>query len=87
MLWDVYDTVADAPYETVGEGAGNFWRLFANMAQYQAGINNHQIDEPWQNAARTVIDTRDGRSSEDYEFWYANYIAIDDMRDTNCGAF
>lgn len=89
MLWDVYDTVADAPYDTLGEGAGNFWRLFANMTQYGVGINDHDIDEPWQDAARTIIDDRDGRRAADYIWWYANYVSYPVLLDTqasNCGA-
>jgi hypothetical protein len=86
MLWDVYDSVAEVGAENVSEGAGNFWRLFANMTQYSAGINDHQIDEIWQNSARTVIDDYNGRNAEDYEFWYANYVDIQNQRDINCNA-
>ena len=86
MLWDVYDSVAEVAEENVSEGTGHFWRLFANVTQYPAGIDDHEIDEIWKNSARTVIDDYDGRNAEDYEFWYANYVDIHDVRAMNCNA-
>ena len=56
------------------------------MSQYPADIDDHDIDEVWQNPARTVIDDYDGRNAEDYAFWYANYVNIHDLRAINCNA-
>lgn len=83
-LWDAYDVQNDATNETFQEGAGNFWRLFANMTQFPNGVGNNQIDEPWLSTAYTTIDNYDGRSIRDYTAWYANWLDIDDAADVNC---
>jgi len=85
LLWDIYDSTNDADGDTMAEGTGAFWHMYANMANYASGVSNHQIDECWSNTNFNVVDTRDGRSTSDYVFHYTNnYVDVGLLSTSNC---
>lgn len=71
--------------DTVAEGINGYWHLYGNMASFPSGVADHQIDEPWSNTNYNVIDNYDGRSAEDYVFWYnQTFLNVSVLRADNC---
>jgi hypothetical protein len=76
-LWDVFDSNADNANTIACNGfaglhsdAVNFGivGIIDDLANYAAGIGDHQKNEQYQDAALTTYDDRDGRADRDFNW-------------------
>jgi hypothetical protein len=88
LLWDIYDDHDDADGDTVAEGAGAFWHMYANMTTYATGVADHAIDEPWSSTSYTTVTKWDGRGMSDYAVHYGtNYTSVGTLSVDNCSPY
>jgi hypothetical protein len=87
FLWDIYDDVNDADGDTISEGYGPFWHMYANMTNYANGTGPTQIDEPWLDTTFTSFDNLDGRGTISYKDHYATYTSVHTLWVDNCSPF